>query len=788
MSCSLVRPFPVLISLTAWSFLSPCFYSATAAVVTSCDEAGLRAALAAGNSVTFGCDGTIVLSNAISLTRPVSIDSAGHNVSLSGGGKVRIFEIGSGGVVRLTGLTLTNGFSQGANGAPAVEGRGGAILVNEGQLHATDCSLLNNLTVGGAGVEFPGAAAYGGAIFVTQGTLRLTNCSLMLNTSRGGTGGSTPFIGTEVKGGDGYGAAGSARNSDVIVVDSDLGGNRAEGGDSGFVGNSSAPPPGSARGGAWHQVDGTSTFVRSSFRTNVATVPTPRQGGGVPSNAAGNHALGGGLMIDSGTCLLQESVFESNKALGGQGFRNGPGGLGDGGAIYNNGTIEIRTCVLRSNSAVSGDFNFNGNHSRGGGIHNLGSLLLRDSLVDENSVLHGKQFGGGSTSMSAGPGYTYGGGLWNGGTANLVNSSFTFNSSQAPGAIYLNVVSLRCIPAFGGGIFNTGQLTAVNVTLSGNAVRGGDAVLGGLAVPIPGGDALGGGIYHTNGSCSLTNVTAARNESAGGKGTSPGARLGENLNIGSGGFSLVNSIVANEGAGSNCVGVVTDGGHNISSDSSCQFTATGSLNNYDPKLGPLGDYTGPTPTMPLLVGSPAIDTADSASCPPTDQRGRTRPSGAGCDIGAFESSAPYSVFGHISGWAPPQADIQVWSGTLSTGLGASGNYILNGFTPGTHSVVPSSPSAVFIQSNAVVTVGPDTFVNFHSYRSNAVTLEMNSSPGTHRIVFAGETGRTYILSGSSDLPTWTPLQTNVVSSSQIFDYFETDVGSPAHRLYKVESP
>jgi hypothetical protein len=69
-----------------------------------------------------------------------------------------------------------------------------------------------------------------------------------------------------------------------------------------------------------------------------------------------------------------------------------------------------------------------------------------------------------------------------------------------------------------------------------------------------------------------------------------------------------------------------------------------------------------------------------------------------------------------------------------------------------------------------------------------VTLEMNVSAGSHRVVFAGETGRTYVLYGSSALPAWTALQTNVMSSSHIFDYFENDVGSPGSRVYKVESP
>src|SRR5262249_19638009 len=46
---------------------------------------------------------------------------------------------------------------------------------------------------------------------------------------------------------------------------------------------------------------------------------------------------------------------------------------------------------------------------------------------------------------------------------------------------------------------------------------------------------------------------------------------------------------------------------------------------------------GPTPTMGLLVGSPARDTNPSGF-PPTDQRGVSRPQGPAADIGAFEAS------------------------------------------------------------------------------------------------------------------------------------------------------
>ncbi|NLM72391.1 MAG: hypothetical protein GX181_10605 [Synergistaceae bacterium] len=56
----------------------------------------------------------------------------------------------------------------------------------------------------------------------------------------------------------------------------------------------------------------------------------------------------------------------------------------------------------------------------------------------------------------------------------------------------------------------------------------------------------------------------------------------------------------------------------------------------DPKLGELADNIGPTKTMALLAGSPAIDAGTSEGAPATDQRGVKRPQGSGIDIGAYE--------------------------------------------------------------------------------------------------------------------------------------------------------
>lgn len=129
---------------------------------------------------------------------------------------------------------------------------------------------------------------------------------------------------------------------------------------------------------------------------------------------------------------------------------------------------------------------------------------------------------------------------------------------------------------------------------------------------------LGGGIYATTGIVTLVN-----------------SLLSSNVTCFTDRYWRTVVLFTNPPNG-NCYGSLTDGGYNISSDGSFLFSANGSRINTDPLLGPLGNYGGPTPVLPLLEGSPAVDAADQSSCPPTDQRGVPRPAGAGCDIGAFE--------------------------------------------------------------------------------------------------------------------------------------------------------
>ena len=94
-----------------------------------------------------------------------------------------------------------------------------------------------------------------------------------------------------------------------------------------------------------------------------------------------------------------------------------------------------------------------------------------------------------------------------------------------------------------------------------------------------------------------------------------------------------------------------DGGHNLIQDAanSCGLSngVNGNIVGVDPRLGPSANNGGPTQTIALLSGSPAIDAGDPQVCakPPVngaDQRGYVRP-GTGhatCSIGAYEYKSP----------------------------------------------------------------------------------------------------------------------------------------------------
>ena len=86
-----------------------------------------------------------------------------------------------------------------------------------------------------------------------------------------------------------------------------------------------------------------------------------------------------------------------------------------------------------------------------------------------------------------------------------------------------------------------------------------------------------------------------------------------------------NTIVADAQGSANCDVPVVSLGHNLEDATSCGFTAAGDLSGVDPELGPREDNGGPTETMALLSGSPAINAG--SGCDAGDQRGVPGPRG-----------------------------------------------------------------------------------------------------------------------------------------------------------------
>ena len=105
--------------------------------------------------------------------------------------------------------------------------------------------------------------------------------------------------------------------------------------------------------------------------------------------------------------------------------------------------------------------------------------------------------------------------------------------------------------------------------------------------------------------------------------------------------TLTNNVLEGKDGAAACAieggaaATITSNGGNVISDGSCNPIA-GDQSSTDALLDPLADNGGPTLTHALGAGSPAIDFAGAGDCPATDQRGESRPQGAGCDSGSVE--------------------------------------------------------------------------------------------------------------------------------------------------------
>jgi len=140
----------------------------------------------------------------------------------------------------------------------------------------------------------------------------------------------------------------------------------------------------------------------------------------------------------------------------------------------------------------------------------------------------------------------------------------------------------------------------------------------------------GGGGITSGGTATINQSTLSQNSST---------LDGGGIYLNGGTLALQNSIVASNTAptSSNIHGTFTSAGTNLISGNAL--------------LAPLGNYGGPTATMPPLLGSPTIDGCTDGTSFATDQRGFQRPVGAYADIGAVEVQPPAAnppLLGNIS--------------------------------------------------------------------------------------------------------------------------------------------
>ncbi|MGH8090789.1 MAG: choice-of-anchor Q domain-containing protein, partial [Rudaea sp.] len=207
----------------------------------------------------------------------------------------------------------------------------------------------------------------------------------------------------------------------------------------------------------------------------------------------------------------------------------------------------------------------------------------------------------------------------------------------------------------GGGIFSDLGGYAYRSTLSGNysfGTGGGLATHAGFGISdstIAGNTArykTGGGVFARVFDAMLVNNSTIADNKAGTAGA--GIYFVGVVNA----LTLQSSIVANNTvAGANAdiatMGAFTIGGaNNLVTAAAANVSLPGATLQSEPRLWPLADNGGPTLTMALQVGSPAVDAGANPSSLASDQRGAGFPRvlGAMADIGAFEGSlAPTPV-------------------------------------------------------------------------------------------------------------------------------------------------
>lgn len=549
-------------------------------VVTEASEGALRQAIAIGGNVRLCFNGTITLSQTIQVTRDVALDAIGRSVVLSGGDSVRLFRLSPGVSFSATNVNFAHGRYQAESGT-GLPGEAGAILGTDATVQLVSCTFSNNSAIGASGpADGVGGDGRGGAIAIRGGALFMESVSLAANTAEGR---SHPFSMLEM-----FNVAGNASGGAIYITNATASIDGCT-----FSSNvcytEAGTTPAYSSGGALFLHSASVTMSNTLLVSNVIFSATASE----DSRMKPAHAYGGAIAANLGSLGLNRCSILENTAKGGNAFRHSGTGEARGGALYSSASLLVKDTAFSGNRAQSGNGSSKNTSGAGGAVHNSGSAVFERCAFVANSVEGGASgsFGSPDAYWQAGHGY-------------------------------------------GGAIYNGAQMALTNCTLTLNIARGGND-------PYPwselNGSGFGGGIYNTNGVVSAMNVTIAGNVVAIGYGTNINARAnGANIANTNGTLALANSILAYPDTNNNAWGTITDNGFNISSDGSANFNSGASFNYTDPRLYPLGNNGGPTPTLALQTNSPAVNSGTATGAPAVDQRGLNRPALGAFDIGAYE--------------------------------------------------------------------------------------------------------------------------------------------------------
>jgi predicted outer membrane repeat protein len=385
---------------------------------------------------------------------------------------------------------------------------------------------------------------------------------------------------------------------------------------------------------------------------NIASASTVAISG--LSIADGQASQGGGISVD-GTLNISNCVISDNASSGNGGsiFIGTMGALridnstvSDNTAANSGGGIFTTTGSLSiSDSTLSGNHASNGS---GGAVNTSSSHATFDGLTFQDNGCTSGDGGGGAinaedmlsitdcsflnnTSDSTPGGIARGGAVW-GRTMTISGSTFSGNTAgnTASGSTGL-----------GGAIHADNTSTIVNTTIVGNTVNGHTDLSGGGGVGI-------GFSTMTIRSCTITGNTDNSGVGGGGILNQHGFTLTLRNTIVAGNTAAtadngpdIRGSVATTGSVNNLIGIAT--GTYSGPGNGVQGNQVGSASApIDPLLDTLQDNGGPTKTMALLAGSPALNAGDPNERGVADQRGVVR--AGGVNIGAYQASADHLVF------------------------------------------------------------------------------------------------------------------------------------------------